>query len=91
MKANYITTIGGIAEIYDGPHATPKKLEQGPYFLSISSLDKGRLELNKSAFLSEDDFKKWTKRVTPQEGDLLFLTKPGLVRRRLCLLECGPA
>lgn len=72
MKANYITTIGGIAEIYDGPHATPKKLEQGPYFLSISSLDKGRLELNKSAFLSEDDFKKWTKRVTPQEGDLLF-------------------
>lgn len=72
MKPNYITTIGGIADVYDGPHATPKKLEKGPYFLSISSLDKGRLDLNKSAFLSEADFKKWTKRVTPKEGDLLF-------------------
>lgn len=67
-----MTTIGSIAKIYDGPHATPKKLEQGPYFLSISSLDKGRLDLKKSAFLSEEDFKKWTKRVTPKEGDLLF-------------------
>ena len=67
-----MTTIGSIADVYDGPHATPKKLEQGPYFLSISSLDKGRLDLKKSAFLSEDDFKKWTKRVTPEEGDLLF-------------------
>lgn len=67
-----MTTIGSIAEIYDGPHATPKKLEQGPYFLSISSLDKGRLELKKSSFISENDFKNWTKRITPQEGDLLF-------------------
>ena len=72
MKSDYVTTIGSIAVIYDGPHATPNKLEQGPYFLSISSLDKGRLDLNKSAFLSEEDFKKWTKRVTPKEGDLLF-------------------
>lgn len=72
MKSEHMTTIGSIADVYDGPHATPKKLEKGPYFLSISSLDKGRLNLNKSAFLSEDDYKKWTKRVTPEEGDLLF-------------------
>jgi type I restriction enzyme S subunit len=70
--ADCITTIGEIAEIYDGPHATPKKIEKGPYFLSISSLEKGRLDLSKSAFLSEDNFQKWTKRVTPQKGDLLF-------------------
>ena len=72
MKPDYMTTISSIADVYDGPHATPKKLEQGPYFLSISSLEKGRLDLKKSAFLSENDFKKWTKRVTPKEGDLLF-------------------
>ena len=71
MKNNY-TTIGAIAEIYDGPHATPEKTEFGPYFLSISSLEKGRFSLSKSAFLNEADFKKWTKRVTPQKGDLLF-------------------
>lgn len=68
----YMTTIGEIAEVYDGPHATPKKIKSGPYFLSISSLNQGWLDLSKSAFLSDEDFKKWTKRVTPVEGDLLF-------------------
>lgn len=70
--ANQMLTIGDIAEIFDGPHATPKKIENGPYFLSISSLEDGRLDLSKSAHLSEEQFVKWTKRVTPQKGDLLF-------------------
>ncbi|AOV88559.1 restriction endonuclease subunit S [Vibrio parahaemolyticus] len=70
--ANQMLTIGDIAEIFDGPHATPKKIENGPYFLSISSLEDGRLDLSKSAHVSEEQFVKWTKRVTPQKGDLLF-------------------
>ncbi|WP_261109882.1 MULTISPECIES: restriction endonuclease subunit S [Serratia] len=72
MMHSHMTTIGDIAQVFDGPHATPKKISSGPYFLSISSLEKGRLDLTKSAFLSEEDFKKWTKRITPEEGDLLF-------------------
>lgn len=64
--------IGKVAELYDGPHATPKKTESGPWFLSISSLSNGRLLLDESAHLSEDDFKQWTRRVTPQFGDVLF-------------------
>lgn len=71
MQSN-LTKISEIATIYDGPHATPTKLNKGNYFLSISSLDKGRLDLSKSAFISDEDFKKWTRRVTPTEGDLLF-------------------
>lgn len=67
-----MTTIGHISEVFDGPHATPTKTDFGPYFLSISSLESGRFDLSKSAHLSEDDFKKWTKRVTPQKDDLLF-------------------
>ncbi|MER5691153.1 restriction endonuclease subunit S [Streptomyces mirabilis] len=66
------TTIGDVATVFDGPHATPKKTETGPWFLSISSLDKGRLNLAESAHVAEDDFAKWTRRVTPQEGDVLF-------------------
>ncbi len=66
------TTIGDIAEVFDGPHATPKKIEEGPYFLSISSLEQGKLDLSKSAHISEEQYIKWTKRVTPQEGDVLF-------------------
>ena len=67
-----MTTILSIAEIFDGPHATPKKINEGPFFLSISSLENGRLDLSKSAHISELEFKKWTKRVTPRSGDLLF-------------------
>ena len=65
-------TIGEIADVFDGPHATPKKVAQGPWFLSISSLRSGRLVLSESAHVTEEDFAKWTRRVTPQAGDVLF-------------------
>jgi type I restriction enzyme S subunit len=66
------TTIGAIADIFDGPHATPRKTESGPWFLSISSLRNGRLVLEESAHLAEHDFKLWTRRVIPVAGDVLF-------------------
>ncbi|HJD51670.1 MAG TPA: restriction endonuclease subunit S [Candidatus Rothia avistercoris] len=67
-----VHNIGDLGEIFDGPHATAKKLEHGPYYLSISSLVDGRLILSESAHISEEDYSKWTRRVTPQAGDLLF-------------------
>lgn len=66
------TNIGAIADVFDGPHATPKKTESGPWFLSISSLCNGRLVLEESAHLADPDFEKWTRRVTPTAGDVLF-------------------
>ena len=66
------TTIGELAQIFDGPHATPKKIDAGPLFLSISSLNDGRLDLAKSAHLSEEQFVRWTRRVTPEAGDVVF-------------------
>ena len=65
-------SIGDVADIFDGPHATPKKTDAGPWFLSISSLNHGRLELGESAHVSEEDFQTWTRRVIPREGDVLF-------------------
>lgn len=58
--------------IYDGPHATPKKTEQGPIFLGISSLADGHLDLSSTEHLSEEDFEKWTRRVVPKAGDIVF-------------------
>jgi type I restriction enzyme, S subunit len=58
--------------IYDGPHATPKKIDHGPIFLGISSLNKGQLDLSSLEYLSEEDYPKWTKRVVPQKGDIVF-------------------
>ena len=65
--------IGSLCEaVFDGPHATPKKTTAGPVFLGISSLNSGRLDLEKSQRLSESDFRKWTRRVTPCPGDVVF-------------------
>ena len=66
------TTIGEVCHIFDGPHATPVKTEDGPWFLSISSLENGRLNLAESAHISNKDFDRWTRRVTPTPGDVLF-------------------
>nr|WP_172688443.1 restriction endonuclease subunit S [Corynebacterium glutamicum]AMQ45211.1 HsdS [Corynebacterium glutamicum] len=72
MNSQLELTWSDLGETYDGPHATPKRISEGPYFLNISSLVNGRLELSQSDHVSEDEFTKWTRRVTPQEGDLLF-------------------
>lgn len=61
-----------VAEVFDGPHATPRKTDEGPWYLSISSLSRGRFDLSRSAHLSADDFPRWTKRVAPRLGDTLF-------------------
>jgi type I restriction enzyme S subunit len=67
------TSIGELChDIYDGPHATPKKVESGPIFLGISNLSSGRLDLSSMEHLSETDFVQWTRRVTPQENDVVF-------------------
>jgi type I restriction enzyme S subunit len=58
--------------IFDGPHATPTKTKSGPVFLSISSLDQGQIDITRSAHLSEEDFMRWTRRVTPQQNDVVF-------------------
>lgn len=71
MRKGYLK-IQDFSEVFDGPHATPTKTEEGPFYLSISSLKNGTLVLSQSARLSEHDFLKWTKRVTPKKGDLLF-------------------
>jgi type I restriction enzyme S subunit len=64
--------LGEVTEIYDGPHATPAKSESGPIFLGISNLEQGRIDLSGAEHVSEDDFKKWTRRVTPEAGDIVF-------------------
>jgi type I restriction enzyme S subunit len=72
MDSLVYTTFGGLGRLFDGPHATPTRRSEGPYFLNISSLKSGRLDLNESDHISDHDFAQWTKRVTPAAGDLLL-------------------
>lgn len=89
-----------LGTLYDGPHATPDRVSEGPYFLNISSLENGRLDLSKSDHVGREDFARWTRRVAPMDGDLLFsyetrlgdaaLMPPGVeacLGRRMALLR----
>lgn len=59
--------------IYDGPHATPKPSNTGNIFLGIKNIsDDGRLDLSEVRKISEEEFSKWTKRVTPRFKDIVF-------------------
>ncbi len=66
------TTLGALGQLFDGPHATPTRQSEGPYFLNIASLNSGRLDLSLSDHVTPEDYSRWTRRVTPREGDLLF-------------------
>ena len=62
-----------VCDIFDGPHATPTKTKTGPIYLGIDAItDDGRLDESEFSHLSISDYEKWTKRVTPVEGDIVF-------------------
>lgn len=65
--------IGDICQVFDGPHATPTKIAEGPVYLGIDAItEDGRLNPAEYNHLSKEDFKIWTKRVTPQKNDIVF-------------------
>ena len=73
-----------ICEVHDGPHATPKKTIDGPVYLGIDAItDDGKINAKDFAHLSEEDYIKWTKRVTPQYGDIVFSYEATLGRYAL--------
>lgn len=76
--------IKDICKVYDGPHATPQKTEDGPVYLGIDAItDDGQIDPNQFSHLSEKDYIKWTKRVTPQYGDIVFSYEATLGRYAL--------
>lgn len=76
--------IGDVCDVIDGPHATPKKINEGPVYLGIDAITSdGRINEAEYAYLSEEDYKKWTKRVEPRYGDLVFSYEATLGRYAL--------
>jgi type I restriction enzyme S subunit len=58
--------------VYDGPHATPPTSDTGPIFLGIGNLTGTALDLSDIRHINEDEWARWTKRVTPKAGDIVF-------------------
>lgn len=70
--------------IFDGPHATPPPGDDGPIFLRIENItDDGRIDLSNIRHITPDDFARWTRRVTPREGDVVFSYEATLGRAAL--------
>lgn len=69
---NTLVEIGSVAKIFDGPHATPKTITEGPVFLGISALHDGAINLEQTRHVSAEDFQRWTRRVQPFAGDVVF-------------------
>jgi type I restriction enzyme S subunit len=66
---------------WDGLHATPKKSNDGPIFLGIKNItEDGHLDFSSVRHISERDFPRWTKRVVPQAGDIVFTYEATLHR-----------
>lgn len=62
-----------IADLFDGPHATPKPSTSGPNFLGIKSITPdGKIDFSAVRHISWEEYPKWTKRVIPHEGDIVF-------------------
>ena len=67
--------------LYDGPHATPPVCDDGAIFLGISNIsENGHLDFSDIKYISEADLPRWTKRVTPKTGDIVFSYEAGLNR-----------
>ncbi|GAB4264584.1 MAG: hypothetical protein Kow0065_15370 [Methylomicrobium sp.] len=67
--------------IFDGPHATPKESDEGPIFLGIKNITPdGHLDFSEIRHVSESEFPKWTRRVVPDAGDLVFTYEATLHR-----------
>jgi type I restriction enzyme S subunit len=67
-----IKKLGDVADVFDGPHATPTTVDSGPIFLGISALQDGEINLRETRHVTEEDFFQWTRRVRPQANDVVF-------------------
>jgi len=65
--------IRDFADVYDGPHATPKESTNGPIFLGIKNMrPEGGMDLSDIRHISDSEFEKWTKRVIPKKDDIVL-------------------
>lgn len=69
---------------YDGPHATPVPSLEGPVFLGIKNIrEEGGIDLSQIRHISEQEYPRWTKRVTPRKDDIVFSYEATLHRYAL--------
>ena len=64
------------SQIVDGPHVSPKYVEDGIPFLTVNNVMDGFINLENVKFISNEDHQIFSKRAKPVIGDILY-TKGG--------------
>ncbi|MDA8203990.1 MAG: restriction endonuclease subunit S [Chloroflexi bacterium] len=68
-----LVPIGELCELYDGPHQTAPLAPGGPVvYLNVGDIRGGRIELALSGQVTEETARKWSRRVEPLPGDVVF-------------------
>lgn len=57
--------------LLDCVHKTPKPAKTGYPYIAIPEIRDGRLDLTNVRLISEADYLEWTKKTTPQAGDIV--------------------
>ncbi|WP_321419447.1 restriction endonuclease subunit S [uncultured Desulfobacter sp.] len=65
-------------KLYDCVHATPKATQKGYPYIAIPNIQESRISLNDVRVISKKDYAEWTKKLKPQEGDVI-VTRRGRV------------
>lgn len=63
-------------QVSDGPHFSPKYVDEGVMFLSARNVKVDGWSLDDAKFISEEDCAEFDRRVIPERGDILY-TKGG--------------
>lgn len=58
--------------ITDGPHLTPKFLENGIPFLSVNNLVANKIDLSEVRYISKEDHAVFSRKCKPQKDDVLL-------------------
>ena len=76
-----ITALSDLLEnLTDGTHYTPKYVEEGIKFISVTNITENLIDFNHTKNISEEEHNQLIKRCYPKAGDIL-LTKIGSVGR----------
>ena len=68
-----VATLGSLCtDVVDCPHSTPVWTDAGVLVLRSHNIRRGRLDLSRPSFTSEDAYGERTRRATPSPGDLVI-------------------
>lgn len=72
MGSDAFSTLSDVADVIDSLHKTPKYSEFGYPMVRCVNISYGPLNLSETKLVTEEIFKEYSKKYTPQSGDIII-------------------